>query len=187
MLKTLLAATAFLSLTAGALVAQTITPDEALRDAARAAWEPTGTAEENKAVVRQALEVVMRDHQLDRAGEFYGEPYLQNNPNIPDGVEAMRGYFAPMFAAFPDYAPTIDLIVAGDDLVSVHLTWRGTHTGAPYEGVQPTGAEVIVRTADVFRVRGGKIVEHWDVVDRTGMMLPLGLMEVRAPAPQAAH
>ena len=159
-------------------VAQDEGKDEALRAEARAAWGETGSPEENRALVREALETVMMAKELGRAGEFYGDPYLQNNPRIPDGVEAMTGYFAEIFAAFPDYTPTIDLIVGEDDLVSVFLTWRGTHTGEAFEGVEATGAEVVTKTADVFRVRDGRIVEHWDVVDRTGLLTPLGLMTV---------
>ncbi len=135
--------------------------------------------EANKALVRTALEEVFVNKNLDAAEQFYGDVYIQNNPNIPDGREAMVGYFSQIFQSFPDYAPNIDLMMAEDDLVMVYLTWKGTHTGEPFLGVASSGTPVVTKTSDVFRVRDGKIVEHWDVVDRTGMLVPLGLMTIQ--------
>lgn len=32
-----------------------------------------------------------------------------------------------------------------------------------------TGKRVTMKVADVYRIENDKIVEHWDVVDRSGM------------------
>ena len=32
-----------------------------------------------------------------------------------------------------------------------------------------TGKRVTIKTADLFRIENGMIVEHWDVVDASGM------------------
>jgi predicted SnoaL-like aldol condensation-catalyzing enzyme len=32
-----------------------------------------------------------------------------------------------------------------------------------------TGKRVTVKSADLYRIEGGKIAEHWDVVDESGM------------------
>jgi len=32
-----------------------------------------------------------------------------------------------------------------------------------------TGKRVTLKTADLFRIENGMIVEHWDVVDASGM------------------
>jgi predicted SnoaL-like aldol condensation-catalyzing enzyme len=135
--------------------------------------------EANKQVVRSALQEVFVNKNLNAAEKYYGEPYIQNNPNIPDGREAMVKYFSQIFKSFPDYKPEIDLIIAEGDLVMVYLTWKGTHTGEPFLEVPAQGVEVVTKTSDVFRIKDGQIVEHWDVVDRTGMMTPLGLMTIK--------
>jgi predicted ester cyclase len=41
---------------------------------------------------------------------------------------------------------------------------RGTHRGA-FQGIAPTGKRVEVRAIDMFRISGGKIVEHWGHAD----------------------
>ncbi|HEX6561824.1 MAG TPA: ester cyclase, partial [Nitrososphaera sp.] len=55
----------------------------------------------------------------------------------------------------------IDHIVAEDDRVFVMLTTTAAN--------KQTGKGVTTRSADLYRIEDGKIVEHWDVVDRSGM------------------
>jgi predicted ester cyclase len=43
----------------------------------------------------------------------------------------------------------------------------------------PTGKSIAVGVIDIFRIAGGKIVEHWGQMDSMGMMQQLGAM----PAP----
>jgi predicted ester cyclase len=62
----------------------------------------------------------------------------------------MVGYFSQIFRSFPDYAPTIDLMMAKNDLVMVYLTWRGTNTGEPFLGVEPTGTQVVTKPVTFF-------------------------------------
>ena len=50
----------------------------------------------------------------------------------------------------------IKLISAEDDLVWLLLEWSG--------GTIPAGMPRIEQTAEVFRVEGGMLAEHWDVV-----------------------
>jgi predicted SnoaL-like aldol condensation-catalyzing enzyme len=135
--------------------------------------------EANKQVVRSAMQEFFVEKNLESAEKYYGDPYLQNNPNIPDGREPMVKYFTQIFKSFPDYTPQIDLMMAENDLVMVYLTWTGTHTGEPFLGAPAKGEKVVTKTSDVFRIKDGKIVEHWDVVDRTGLMVPLGLMTIK--------
>jgi predicted ester cyclase len=44
---------------------------------------------------------------------------------------------------------------------------------------RPTGREVQIEVIDIVRVEGGQIVEHWNVVDRLGLLQQLGAL----PAP----
>ena len=40
-------------------------------------------------------------------------------------------------------------------------TVKGTHTGAPFFDVAPTGEPVEINGTAILRMRDGKIVEHW--------------------------
>src|SRR5919206_4501337 len=55
------------------------------------------------------------------------------------GVDAIRDYWAGVFAAMPDWRFEVLETVAGGDHVAVHWRVTATHTGAPYQGVEAAG------------------------------------------------
>jgi predicted ester cyclase len=64
-------------------------------------------------------------------------------------------------AAMPDMEFTVELLIESDDLVVSNWSVRGTHTGAAFYEVAPTGQPVHINGTAILRVRDGKIVEHW--------------------------
>jgi predicted ester cyclase len=64
-------------------------------------------------------------------------------------------------AAFPDMRFTVDLVIEHDDLIVSNWTVRGTHTGAPFYGVEPSGDAIEINGTAILRMRDGKVVEHW--------------------------
>ena len=69
-----------------------------------------------------------------------------------------------VFTAFPDWHTNIEHIVAEDNLVVVFLNQTGTHK-VEFQGKPPTNKPVSIRSADLYRIENGKIVQHLDVVD----------------------
>ena len=61
------------------------------------------------------------------------------------------------------------------DKVAVKTTFRATHQGS-FAGVPASGRSVEVGGCDVFRVRDGKIVEYWSVVDVARVLQQLGAL-----------
>jgi predicted ester cyclase len=55
------------------------------------------------------------------------------------------------------------------------LRWShtGTHVG-DFLGIPPTGKAFTFRGIDMYRVRDGKIAEHWNVVDMLGFCQQVG-------------
>lgn len=76
-------------------------------------------------------------------------------------------------AAFPNYELIADDIVAEADKVAVRATFRGTHKGE-FFGIPATGKEVSVSLMLIYRIAGGKIVEHWVNADQLSLMQQLG-------------
>lgn len=70
-------------------------------------------------------------------------------------------WWAQVRAAFPDMDFTVDLLIESDDLVVSNWTVTGTHTGAAFYGVEPTGKPVTINGTAILRIRDGRIVEHW--------------------------
>lgn len=91
--------------------------------------------------------------QRDVAGAartYLAENYIQHNPTIADGrdefIAAMVPYLKGSGVTF-----RIGQVIASGDVVVVHA-----------ESTEASGARFAV--ADFFRVEGGKIAEHWDVI-----------------------
>jgi predicted ester cyclase len=72
-----------------------------------------------------------------------------------------RTYWEAARAAFPDMKFRVDLLIQSGDLVVSNWTLEGTHTGAPFFGVAPSGRPVTINGTAILRMRDGKVVEHW--------------------------
>jgi predicted ester cyclase len=64
-------------------------------------------------------------------------------------------------AAFPDMVFTVNLVIESGDLVVSNWTVEGTHTGAPFYDVAPSGERVVINGTAILRIHDGLIVEHW--------------------------
>lgn len=90
-----------------------------------------------------------------KAVEMYvGEEYIQHNPLVGNGKEAFIAYFEKMAKEYPDKTIRFVRSVGSDELVALH-----THQ------VWPGDEEYV--TMDFFRFdAAGKIVEHWDAIQK---------------------
>lgn len=97
----------------------------------------------------------------------------QADTTAPDGVRAfLRGILDP----FPDLVFTVVETTVQDDRAAVRWQARGTFTGAPFQGIEPTGAPLFIEGADVLIVRDGRIVENNAYADGMTIARRLGLM-----------
>jgi steroid delta-isomerase-like uncharacterized protein len=99
------------------------------------------------------------------------------------GRDRFREYLETFKRAMPDAQAIVEQTVESGETVAVEGRFTATHTGplATDDGdVQPTGAEVDLRFADVSRVRDGKIVAYHTYYDQLGLLTQLGLMDQTA-------
>ena len=82
-------------------------------------------------------------------------------PQPMHGHTDVRTFLESLWRAFPDMTFSVDLLVESGDIVVSNWTVRGTHTGAPFYDVAPSGRPVIINGTAILRIRGGRIVEHW--------------------------
>ena len=92
------------------------------------------------------------------------------------GPTAFAAHIRDWVGAFPDLSATIDAQVVDGDRVVSWVTMRGTNSGK-WHGVPPTGRSVVIRSAVMHRIEGGRIVEDWVVTDGFGFFHQLGLVD----------
>ena len=88
----------------------------------------------------------------EAARQYLGSKYIQHNPNVPDGEEALMGLIKFLKDKFPQRSVSIKRAVADGDLVMLHVH------------IKPSPDDRGSAIVDIFRAENGKIVEHWDAI-----------------------
>ena len=76
--------------------------------------------------------------------------------------------------AFPDIQYKVKDMACDGDILAVRASFTGTMTG-PFRGMPPTGKKVSMPEALFYRYEGDKIVEEWQFLNETAMLLQLGI------------
>lgn len=109
------------------------------------------TAAENKRIVVDFYRTVFVEKRVREGFEKHVvESYIQHNPIVPTGREPAVKLLSERLR--PESITEIKRVIAEGDLVVLHVHSRSNP--------QDRGRAIV----DIFRVAGGKIVEHWDVI-----------------------
>lgn len=110
--------------------------------------------EANKNTVREFLENVVINHEMDKLATYINpKKYIQHNPAIADGLEG--------FGAAMKYFAENGLVM---EFTKVHkVLGEGNFVLAISEGKFGKGEHTAFY--DLFRLENGQIVEHWDVIE----------------------
>ncbi len=108
--------------------------------------------EANKKLVIEFYEKAINQKDFEAAAKYFGNRYVQHNPNAPDGIEGFKTFLGFLREKFPQSKSEIKRAFADGDYVIVHVHAVRT----PGE----RGSAIV----DIFKLEDGKIVEHWDVV-----------------------
>ena len=69
------------------------------------------------------------------------------------------------------------------DRISARFTCNGT-SSKPFMGYQPNSTAVQMRSIDIWRVKDGKLIEHWDELTLREVFPQIGAATVRKPEGQ---
>jgi predicted SnoaL-like aldol condensation-catalyzing enzyme len=106
--------------------------------------------EENKKLVSNLYQEVFGDKNIDAVDKYLADNYIQHNPGVADGKEALKAALKVWFKGAPKEKIDIQHIGADGNFVYIHTkSKQGNKT---------------VSVMDIFRIDGNKIVEHWDVL-----------------------
>ncbi len=106
----------------------------------------------NKKIVTEFYQQMFGDKDISAVDKYISsDEYIQHNPTVPDGAEAFKEAAKKWFEGAPKTKVDIQRIAAEDDLVFIHV-----------KNINPDGS--LESVIDIFRLKDGKIVEHWDVI-----------------------
>jgi len=105
-----------------------------------------------KATLQKAMNALFRDFDEEQMKALYTEDYIQHNPNVPTGLDAVIALLPVLKEAGFDY--TTHRVLEDGDLLLTHTTY---HNAAVF------GADDVV-AFDLWRMEDGKIAEHWDSI-----------------------
>ena len=108
--------------------------------------------EANKKIVVSFYNDALNKKDFNAASQYLGPYYKQHNPTAADGAAGFKTFIEYLQKQFPESHSEIKQIFADGDYVILHV-----HSVR----VPGTRGRAII---DVFRLKSGKIVEHWDVV-----------------------
>ena len=109
----------------------------------------TQIEERNKALVLNAFDTLFNKRDYAAAERFWSPDYIQHSAHIQPGRD---GLFGLVKAAPPDMRYENALITANGDYVMLH--GRFWNVGQPANWI----------VADVVRIEGGLLAEHWGVI-----------------------
>jgi predicted SnoaL-like aldol condensation-catalyzing enzyme len=117
----------------------------------------TDSTEATRAFAEKFLRRLFVENDVDGAYTAYATPdFIQHNPLMADGIAGRRAYFAAL-AKEPQGRPSgwahvFNMVLVDGDLFAVHH-----HV---FRSPEDRGRVFV----DIWRVAGGRIVEHWDVI-----------------------
>jgi predicted SnoaL-like aldol condensation-catalyzing enzyme len=124
----------------------------ALALAAPAAQAAGPQEEANKKVVLDFYEKAINQKNFEAAAVHFGSRYTQHNPNAADGPEGLKAFLGFLREKFPASRSEVKRAFTDGDYVILHV-----------HAVREPGTRGSA-IVDIFKLEGGKIVEHWDVV-----------------------
>ncbi|MFN8471580.1 MAG: ester cyclase [Anaerolineae bacterium] len=135
------------------------------------------SVDENKAVVRRAIEEIWNGSNPQAAVDLLAPDVLYHHGSLPMPLQGRDALVSVMLAnrmIFPDRRVTTDDLFAEDDRVAWRGVAFGTHQGGAVFGIQPSGAQTAVSGMGIFRLVDGRIAEVWLEDNLVGLVLQLG-------------
>jgi len=137
------------------------------------------TIDQNKNTVTSFIDALFTKGDLGAVDEYLAGEFVDHDP--PPGVtadrEGMRRAGAMFRAAFPDWRSETGILVGEGDLIVEQFTASGTQQGEIF-GAPASGRTVSLPGINIWRVRGGRIVERWGRLDELGLLRQLGLVHL---------
>lgn len=121
----------------------------------------------NKKLVFDAWRAIVQGGHTELAAKYFTKDYIQHNPNVATGRDAMVAFMRQTRPVKPIADkitfPVIAMVAEGDLVVLATVSY----------GQDPEDPTKTYATThfDMFRIKGGKIAEHWDNLPKNPALL----------------
>jgi predicted ester cyclase len=130
--------------------------------------------ENNKQVIREFTRIFKNQHNVDGVGHLFDKNFVHHfRAPMPDGFEGLRQVGIMMNGAFPDVVVTEEDLIASGDKVVERSSAAATHTGAMM-GIAPTNKTIRWSEIHIYRMRDGRIAEHWAEIAMMELLQQIG-------------
>src|SRR5690348_6041869 len=134
------------------------------------------TVEQNKAIVRRFVEEIFAAGRKDAVDQLLDDDFVGHTwPSTGHPKDDLKAAIDRVGGGLADSEFTIDDLIGEGDRVAVRLTAAATQVG-PFMGMPASGKRYSIQEIHIFRLRDGRVVEHWHQFDQMGMMKQLGAM-----------
>lgn len=135
------------------------------------------TAEEkNKQTIREFTRISKNEHNVNGVGHLFDKGFIHHfRTALPAGLEGLRQVGIMMNGAFPDVVVTEEDLVASGDRVVERGSAAATHKGSMM-GESPTNKGVQWSEIHIYRLKEGKICEHWSEIAMMELLQQIGIL-----------
>jgi predicted ester cyclase len=153
-------------------------------------WGPTksdgkaanGSPEQHKELLLKLIEALGNADENAARELVDADAFVDHSPSWgSDSFDSMLASYSALWRAMPDLQFEVDEpnMVCEGNQVAAHSLARGTHTGEPLFGAEPSGKDLVWTHTDFVRVADGRVVERWSASDTLTLYQQAGVL----PAP----
>jgi predicted ester cyclase len=114
---------------------------------------------------------------VDGIDHLFADDFKHNfRAPLAPGLGGLKDIGRMMNGAFPDVVVTELDLIATDDTVVERSSARATNSG-PFQGRPATNSPCHWSEIHIYRMRNGKIVEHWAEISMLELMLQIGAIK----------
>jgi len=132
----------------------------------------------NEAVVRRFVNEVLNKGDYSAMRELVHPDYVYRSSGQElHGPEALEDLLTAYRTGLPDMNTSVDDLIVSREKTVISITLTGTHSG-DLMGIPATGNKVNVHGMVISRLKDGKIIEEWEILDMLGMFQQLGVVSL---------
>jgi predicted ester cyclase len=130
----------------------------------------------NTELIRWAFDR-LNERDLDSLRQVWNAETVERFPDgTCTGSDEIAAYFTTAMAAMPDWHMDVVKTAEQGDDVFVHWKLTGTHSGGPFQGIEPTGKTIALDGMDHFVLRDGLVASNFVVFDQMQFARDIGML-----------